>query len=106
MVIGDRRKFITALICLRSVPDGEGNPTNTLDPSLAQLLRERGSGARTVYEAAHDHVLRNIIEEGMERVNRRAVSRAQRVIKFQVVPQDFTLAGGKHKIQHSDNLFP
>lgn len=95
MVIGDRKKFLSLLVCLRSVPDSEGNPTNTLDPSLAQLLQKRGSSAITVYEAANDVVLKELIEEGLHLVNQKSISRAQRITKFRVIPQDFTQAGGK-----------
>lgn len=98
MLVGDARRFLSLLICLRSAPDKAGNPTNTLEPSLVEILRQRGSKSSTIYEASKDSVLHSLIEEGLAKVNKSAVSRAQRIVKFRVLPQDFTQSGGEDKI--------
>lgn len=40
MVIGDRKKFLSALICLRVDLDAEGAPTDTLTRSVQAQLQE------------------------------------------------------------------
>eukprot|EP00922_Rhytidocystis_sp_ex-Travisia-forbesii_P028092 GHVS01041237.1.p1 GENE.GHVS01041237.1~~GHVS01041237.1.p1 ORF type:complete len:786 (+),score=96.59 GHVS01041237.1:138-2495(+) len=94
-VIGDGRRFICLLICLRSVPDSTSKPTNNLAEQTVQLLETRGATARTTYEAATDHVMNQIIFEGVQRVNKRCPSRAQHIRKWRIVPQDFTIDGGE-----------
>eukprot|EP00922_Rhytidocystis_sp_ex-Travisia-forbesii_P001945 GHVS01002729.1.p1 GENE.GHVS01002729.1~~GHVS01002729.1.p1 ORF type:complete len:272 (-),score=48.69 GHVS01002729.1:145-960(-) len=94
-VIGDGRRFLCLLICLRSVPDSTGKPTNNLAEPTVQLLAGRGATARTTYEAAADAVMNKIIFDGIQRVNKRCPSRAQHIRKWRIVPQDFTIDGGE-----------
>ena len=75
MVIGDKKKFLTMLITLKSVPDNEGNPTNTLDPVVIDTLTPRGSTAKTVFDASSDPVMHAIVQEGIDLGNKKAVSR-------------------------------
>mmetsp|Transcript_55968 Transcript_55968/g.109538 ORF Transcript_55968/g.109538 Transcript_55968/m.109538 type:complete len:713 (+) Transcript_55968:202-2340(+) len=94
-LIGDHRRFLSVLLCLRSEPDAEGQPTDTLAAQTVQLLKEGRSRATTVTDARNCPVLHRLIDEGMRRVNRRAISRAQYVQKWRVLPTDFTQEGGE-----------
>lgn len=95
VVIGDGRRFLSVLLCLRSKPDSSGQPTDTPDRALQVALQRCGSGlVGSVREAAKDLKLRRIIEEGIEQVNRRAVSRAQQIRSFAVLEKDFSVESG------------
>jgi long-chain-fatty-acid--CoA ligase ACSBG len=87
MVIGDKRKFLSALITLKTEPDpATGAPTQT----LAGAVREF-TDAKTSEEAMRDQKLITVIQEGIARANAKAVSRAQRVSKWTMLPDDFSV---------------
>lgn len=94
-VVGDRRRFLSLLICLRSVLDSNNQPTNNLAESTIKMLAPRGSKCRTTFEAANDPVMAQLIHEGIQRSNQRATSKAQHIRKWRIVPQDFTREGGE-----------
>jgi hypothetical protein len=52
---------------------------------VVDYLRERGCEVRTVGEAMVDEKLRKIINEGIERTNQKAISQAQRIIKYKIL---------------------
>jgi long-chain acyl-CoA synthetase len=81
VAIGDKRKFISALI--------------TLDPdSIQQWAVEKGLGDKSVEELAADPSVREVIEaEVMER-NKQLAS-YESIKKFHIVPTDFTIEGGE-----------
>lgn len=54
MVIGDRRKFLTVLLCLRVEVDGDGAPTNKLMGAALDTSKDIGSSATTTQEAKED----------------------------------------------------
>lgn len=100
MVVGDRRKFLTCLITLKTTPNAEVKPgdypfTDNLAPSALEELQKFGSSAKTVEEAMKDEKVKEYINKGIERSNKRATSNAQRIGKFRIVPRDFTLEGGE-----------
>ncbi|WP_214368533.1 AMP-dependent synthetase/ligase [Pseudonocardia sp. H11422] len=82
MVVGDRQPFIGALI--------------TIDPEALPAWRERngkpaGDGAADLVD---DPELRGEIAAAVEEANQ-AVSRAEQIRKFRILPVDFTEAGGE-----------
>lgn len=81
VVVGERRNFLVALL--------------TLDPDKARTLaRERGWPEDLAVLAA-DARLRKHLQEAIEaRVNAQ-VSRFERIKRFAVLPQDFTVEGGE-----------
>ncbi len=58
-------------------------------------IAKRGSNAKTVKDAVKCQVLRKIIGEGMEATNAKAISRAQKVTKFTILPVEFSIDGGE-----------
>ncbi|MDH5148598.1 AMP-dependent synthetase/ligase [Brevibacterium casei] len=80
VLVGDNRKFITALIFL----DPEMLPT---------WLKNHGLPEMTLEEAAEDDTVRQTIEAAVERVNR-TVSRAEGIKKFRIVPVELSEANG------------
>lgn len=92
VVAGDRQKFLTCLITLKSAVNEKGE--TTLDPSVSALLKELGSEAKTSEQAANDRAVISYIDNGLKKANEKAVSQAQTVKKFTILPADFTVANG------------
>jgi long-chain acyl-CoA synthetase len=81
MVVGDNKPFIAALI--------------TLDPDSIKpwMVANKKEGA-TIAELAKDPALLSVIQSAVDETNK-AVSRAESIRKFTVLPVDFTIAGGQ-----------
>jgi len=97
MVVGDKRKHLAAIVTLRTQMDKMNQPTDLLHPDVKEWAEENGSEAETVTELLEEdnEDVRLDILEGIQRVNRRAISSAQKVHKFMIAPADFSLAGGE-----------
>ena len=54
MVIGDKKKFLTALFTLKTDVDELGGPTSTLNKETLEISRALGSTATTVEQVAKD----------------------------------------------------
>ncbi|KAG7399101.1 hypothetical protein PHYBOEH_009679 [Phytophthora boehmeriae] len=95
MVIGDRRKFLSALFTLRVTVDKEGHPTDSLDEKALHVMKEIGSSATTVAEARADEKVKAYLDAGLKRANTHATSRAQNVAKYTVLDHDFSINGNE-----------
>jgi long-chain acyl-CoA synthetase len=82
MVIGDRQPFIAALVTLD-------------EESLPAWLAEKGMPAdATVSDLRHDERVRAAVQEAVDYANR-AVSKAEAIKSFRILPRDFTEATGE-----------
>jgi long-chain acyl-CoA synthetase len=81
IVVGDNKPFIAALI--------------TLDPDSIKpwMVANKKEGA-TIAELAKDPALLSVIQSAVDETNK-AVSRAESIRKFTILPVDFTIAGGQ-----------
>jgi len=81
MVVGDNKPFIAALI--------------TLDPDSIKpwAVANKKEGA-SIAELAKDPALLSVIQTAVDETNK-AVSRAESIRKFTILPVDFTIAGGQ-----------
>jgi len=81
MVVGDNKPFIAALI--------------TLDPDSIKpwAVANKKEGA-SIAELAKDPTLLAVIQTAVDETNK-AVSRAESIRKFTILPVDFTIAGGQ-----------
>eukprot|EP00088_Acartia_fossae_P049686 TRINITY_DN5492_c0_g1_i1.p1 TRINITY_DN5492_c0_g1~~TRINITY_DN5492_c0_g1_i1.p1 ORF type:complete len:720 (-),score=161.38 TRINITY_DN5492_c0_g1_i1:926-3085(-) len=97
MVVGDKRKHLAAIVTLRTQMDEKNQPTDLLHPDVKEWVEENGSEATTVTELLEEdnEDVRLDVLEGIQKVNRRAISNAQKVHKFMIAPSDFSLAGGE-----------
>ena len=96
MVIGDKRKFLTALFCLRVDVDADtGIPSNRLAGVALDTCREIGSQATTTDEARDDPLWKKYFDQGLEATNSHATSHAQRVGKYYLLSTDFSEKGGE-----------
>jgi long-chain acyl-CoA synthetase len=82
MVVGDRQPFIAALV--------------TIDPDAwpAWLAGHGRDPGLTVAALADDPQLRATVREAVDEANK-AVSRAESIREFRILPEDFTEAGGE-----------
>lgn len=95
MLVGDKKKFLTILLSLKCVHDSEGHPTDKLDRSVIQILQSIGSSATTISEARKDELVHKHIQKGIEMRNKKATSNAQKIQKFFIIPEEFSVNGGE-----------
>uniref|UniRef100_A0A667XEU3 Long-chain-fatty-acid--CoA ligase ACSBG2 n=1 Tax=Myripristis murdjan TaxID=586833 RepID=A0A667XEU3_9TELE len=80
MLIGDKRKFLSMLLTIKSQVNGEtGTPEDELTPEAVELCKKLGSSATRVSEicGGRDRAIHAAIQEGINRVNEKATSNAQ-----------------------------
>lgn len=98
MVIGDRRKFLSCLLTLKVEID-----TDTMEPKdeLSSAAKDwcKGAGATVTLLSevltpgfSHEKIMR-AIQDGIDKVNAQAVSNAQKIQKWTILPTDFSLPG-------------
>lgn len=95
MVIGDKRKFLTVLLCLEVEIDADGSASNKLTGAALLTSQQIGSRAITTAEARKDPLWKTYFDNGIRAANNKATSRAQNVGKWALLDTDFTEAGGE-----------
>ncbi len=95
MVIGDRRKFLTILLALKSEVNPETQEsTDRLAADALFVGNQIGSTARTVGEAANDPLWKKYLDDGVKKANSKTTSNAQTVQKWRLLPCDFSEKAG------------
>lgn len=98
MLIGDKRKFLSMLLTLKTEVNAETQePTERLTGPAVDWCRSVGSTATTVVDIIDDHnqQVLEAVQKGIDAVNRQATSNAQRIQKWSILRKDFTIAGGE-----------
>ncbi|XP_063051685.1 long-chain-fatty-acid--CoA ligase ACSBG2-like [Engraulis encrasicolus] len=97
MLIGDKRKFLSMLITLKCVVDDAGEPTDELSPLVRDFCQQRSVNATKVSEilSTKEPAVYQAIQEGIGKVNAKATSNAQKIQKWTMLPQDFSIPGGE-----------
>lgn len=98
MLIGDKRKFLSMLLTVKCQVNPEtGVPEDELTPEVIELCRKLGSTATRVSDltGGKDRAVNAAIQEGINRVNEKATSNAQRIQKFLILDKDFSITGGE-----------
>lgn len=72
-------------------------PIDELSAEAVECCQQLGSQAMRVSDiiGGKDKAVHRFIQEGMDRVNSRATSNAQRIQKWAVLPGDFSVSGGE-----------
>lgn len=89
MVLGDDKKYLAALFTLKT--DHEGNLTK----EVLDFIKEIGSEATTIVESINDDKIKFYIQKSIDEVNKKAVSRAQLIRKWTILPNEFSIEGGE-----------
>ena len=89
MVIGDRRRFLSALLTLKVEPDADMNPTDTLADAALRFAQANGSTATTATAASDCPNIRRALDAVVKAANKCAISRAAHVQKWALVTPDF-----------------
>uniref|UniRef100_A0A8C9SVX6 Long-chain-fatty-acid--CoA ligase ACSBG1 n=1 Tax=Scleropages formosus TaxID=113540 RepID=A0A8C9SVX6_SCLFO len=98
MLIGDNRKFLSMLLTLKCSFNAETmEPTDNLSLEALECCQQLGSQAKKVSDITgeKDKEVYQFIQNGIDNVNSRAVSNAQRIQKWTVLPKDFSVSGGE-----------
>ncbi|XP_034026833.1 long-chain-fatty-acid--CoA ligase ACSBG2-like isoform X2 [Thalassophryne amazonica] len=97
VLIGDKLKFLSMLLTLKCVVDDNGEATDDLHPEVIAFCQQHNITATKVSEiiAKKEPAMYNSIQEGFERVNAKATSNAQKVQKWIILDQDFSVARGQ-----------
>lgn len=77
--------------------DDNGDPTDELSAEALDFCKQRGVTATKVSEivANKEPTIYKAIQEGMERLNARATSNAQKIQKWVILERDFSVGGGE-----------
>ncbi|XP_068227125.1 long-chain-fatty-acid--CoA ligase ACSBG2-like [Palaemon carinicauda] len=98
MLIGDRRKFLSILLTMKTDMDMEtGELKDSLLPTALDWCQSLGSEAKTVQDVLKgpDAKVMKAIQDGIDRANSKAISNAQRIQKWTLLPKDFSIPGGE-----------
>ena len=72
-------------------------PKDDLTPFAMQWCKGLGCNARTLSDILmrNDEKVLKAIQDGIDRTNKQAVSRAQKIQKWTILPRDFSVPGGE-----------
>jgi len=89
VMIGDKQKYLIALMTLKLEPDGKGGFTDQLTAEAAAV----DPACKTFSDAQKSTVWKEYLSKGIEDANKVAVSRAQTTRKFTLLSGDFSPVG-------------
>ncbi|XP_039276232.1 very long-chain-fatty-acid--CoA ligase bubblegum [Nilaparvata lugens] len=95
LLIGDKRKFLSILLSLKTEVDEEGKPIDKLTRDVQDWCQDLGAPSQTVSEILADadklEKVKKALHEGLKRANAKSISRAQHIQKLAILPQDFAV---------------
>ena len=96
MVIGDQKKFLSCLLTVKVEVDPDTlEPGCTLSPNAITWCEENNSKAKTVQDFLADELVKNGIQNGIDKANEEAISNAQKIKKWVLLQKDFSIPGGE-----------
>jgi long-chain-fatty-acid--CoA ligase ACSBG len=94
--IGDQMKYIAALLTLKVTSNANELPNHQLTPEAVEWLqRHNVKDVTTVQDAIQNKAVQKLIQDGIDRANKKAVSNAAKIKAWQVIPDDFSIPGGE-----------
>ncbi|XP_038109075.1 very long-chain-fatty-acid--CoA ligase bubblegum [Culex quinquefasciatus] len=98
-LVGDKRKFLTMLVTLKTQMNlDSGEPKDELAPETAAWVKGLGvehTKLSQIVAAGPCPKVLQAIQEGIDRANKKAISNAQKIQKFALLPVDFSVPGGE-----------
>lgn len=98
MVIGDKKKFLAMLLTLKCCMNQDsGEPEDELTTEAIEFCQKIGSKSVKVSDIVghKDKLVYAAIQEGVNAVNERSNSNAQKVQKWLILDKDFSVVGGE-----------
>lgn len=98
LLLGDKKKFCSTFLTLAVDVDPDTmEPSSNLTPAALDWCRSVGSEASTVEDIVNgpDGKVMKGIQKGIDTANREAVSNAQKIQKWMILPRDFSIPGGE-----------
>eukprot|EP00672_Neobodo_designis_P001070 CAMPEP_0174878750 /NCGR_PEP_ID=MMETSP1114-20130205/82913_1 /TAXON_ID=312471 /ORGANISM="Neobodo designis, Strain CCAP 1951/1" /LENGTH=750 /DNA_ID=CAMNT_0016114139 /DNA_START=57 /DNA_END=2309 /DNA_ORIENTATION=- len=92
VMIGNNRKYNVCLVTLKTRPDLDNG---TFFDDLIAEAAEVSPACKTVADARADKKWQEYITRGIEAYNKTAVSNAQKIQKFAILPSDLSIPGGE-----------
>lgn len=89
MVVGDQKKYLGALLTLKS--DNQG----FLDKETKRILQDKGSDVATVVDATNDDITREYIQSAIDRYNEKAVSKRHLLRNYMILHHDFSIGSNE-----------
>ncbi len=89
VVLGDDKKYLACLITLKTEANG------ALTKDVMDMLKSIGSTAQDIIEAINCEKIKGYIQKSIDMANKKAVSRAQLIRKFTILPTEFSIDGGE-----------
>ena len=98
MVVGDYKKFLTALVTLKvEMSPDMSTPTRNLTENVKKFLKSELNIANV--ETTKDAVLNDeiiyYIQKKISENNKLSISRAQHIRRFKIILDDFSMEGGE-----------
>lgn len=98
-LVGDKKKYLTILITLKTQMAPEtGAPLDDLAMETLKWLESLGLKYKTlsgILDAGPDPIVMNSLQAALDRANKNAISNAQKIQKFAVLPHDFSIPTGE-----------
>nr|CAD7198610.1 unnamed protein product [Timema douglasi] len=97
-LIGDQRKFLSVLLTFKTNTNMEtGEALDEVTSEVKDWLTSLGSKASTVSQILEENSEKVMaaIQQGIDRANTKAISNAQKVQKYAILPKDFSIPSGE-----------
>merc|ERR1711879_797225 len=94
VMIGDRQKYLIALMTLKLKPDGKGGFTDELDADALAV----DPSCKTHADVQKSEIWKRYLAQGIEDANKVAVSRAQHTRKYTILATDFSPVGANSEL--------
>ncbi|XP_011212254.2 very long-chain-fatty-acid--CoA ligase bubblegum [Bactrocera dorsalis] len=98
-LVGEQRKYLTVLLTIKTEMDREtGAPLDDLTHESLTWVKSLGVEHKTLSEILKAGPCPKVwksIEDGIKRANKHAISNAQKVQKFTILPHDFSIPTGE-----------
>jgi long-chain-fatty-acid--CoA ligase ACSBG len=95
LLVGDRKKFLTILLTLKTEMNEDGSPSDNLAPDTIKWLESHDLCFEKLSQVLSNEQVQKLIQEAINRANAKSVSNAQKVQKFALLPNDFSIATGE-----------
>ena len=97
MIVGEQRRFMSALITFKVEVDMKtGTPSTNLTADSIKFIKDNaGVDVKTSEEACSNQKVFECIQKCVNETNKTLVSKAAHIKKFALIPVDFSLPGGE-----------